>query len=349
MIMFAVAKIVNMIWSDNEIQNLINDFSTKGTNYCVNQLNRTKSAILNKANVLKLTAQRPNLYTNEEILFLKNNYSIYGVEYCAEYMKRNKNGVCNKARELNLFVDDSIKSNLIINGFKKKNYNKYDVDNILLLNNLYIIYFLGYFWADGHLDKNRTLSSISLIKEDSEFLYNILIKFSNCWKIGSDLKKYWKNSLGEIKQGKLQRIIWSSSQELFYFLEENDYKNKSRVNFNKIFNKIPENLKSFFILGLYDGDGHFNYQKRYKNSHQGEFIITSSYDYDWSTLEQFYKKNNIDYSIYRQICKLGKNSDIKVRKKESLIKLYELLYKDEFKGLERKHIKYLNYYEAVKK
>ena len=38
-----------MIWTDNEIQTLINNFSTKGTKYCVNQLNKTKSAIYYEA------------------------------------------------------------------------------------------------------------------------------------------------------------------------------------------------------------------------------------------------------------------------------------------------------------
>lgn len=81
--------------------------------------------------------------------------------------------------------------------------------------------------------------------------------------------------------------------------------------------------------------------------HSGEFVISASYNYDWSVLEDFFKKNNIDYVIYNLNVKLGQISRIIIRKKESLIKLYKLLYDGEFVGLERKHIKFLKYYETT--
>ena len=96
-------------------------------------------------------------------------------------------------------------------------------------------------------------------------------------------------------------------------------------------------------MGLFDGDGHFNYQFRKNKYNSGEFVITSGYDYDWTVLENYYVKNNIEYSLYRMIVPLGRISTIIVRKRKSLINLYKLLYGDEFKGLDRKHKNYIKY------
>ena len=335
-------------WSDNEIKILNNNYSTLGTEYCVNLLNRTKSSVLGMATNLKLKAKKPKSYSKEDTLFLINNYKTYGIEYCMNKLNRTKGSILSKARKLKINVNKGVKEINFINTRRKNNYLKYNISKILTIENKNVAYFLGYLWADGHIRKNPSkLITINLVKDDAEFLYNVLSNVSDGWTIGKEIKKYWKNNSGEIQQAQNQRTIRSYSQELFYFLEENDYVNKTNVNFNKIWLKIPENLKSFFILGLYDGDGHFNYQFRKNKYYSGEFVITANYNYDWSTLEQFYKENNIKYSIYREIVKLGKVSQIIVRKKDSLLKLYELLYNDEFKGLNRKYNKFLKYINNV--
>jgi len=337
-------------WSNIEISYLIDNYSEYGTEHCVNHLNRSWSSVVGKATKLKLKAKKQNGLSKTEKNFLAINYPKYGGEYCMNELNRSKAIIQGNAHDMKLKTNSGVKKINVINARRKNNYLKYDINKIITIENKYVAYFLGYFWADGHIRKNCShITVIGLVKDDAEFLYNILTNISNGWTIGTEIKRYWTNNAGELKQAQNQRIIRSYSQELFYFLEENDYLIKSHVNFNKIWLKLPENLKSFFILGLYDGDGHFNHQFKDNKYHSGEFVISGNYDYDWNTLEQFYKENNIEYSIYRQIVKLGKVSVIIVRKRESLIKLYELLYKDEFKGLERKHIKFLKYYEAIKK
>ncbi len=284
-------------------------------------------------------------WLKDDINFLVENYPKYGVDYCVKSLNRTKGSINKKRNKLGIKTKDGVKGKNISKTRKLNNYKKYDVSNLITVSNKYAAYVLGYLWADGHIIQNHSfLTSINLVKSDAEFLYKILISINEGWKIGNEIKKYWKNSKGEIKQAQNQRIIRIYSQELFYFLLNNDYGDKSVKSFKKIWRLIPENLKSFFILGLYDGDGHFNYQLRKNKYHSGEFVITASYDYDWSILEDYFKKNNIEYSLYRFIVKLGKVSHIIVRKKESLCKLYDLLYFDDnFKGLERKHKKYLKY------
>ncbi len=284
-------------------------------------------------------------WSREDIDFLIENYPKYGVEYCANALNRTKGSINKRRFVLSIKTNDGVKGKNISKTRKVNNYKKYDVLNLVNISNKYAAYALGYLWADGHIIQNHSfLTSINLVKSDAEFLYSILTSINDGWRIGNEIKKSWRNSSGEIKQAQNQRIIRIYSQELFDFLLNNDYHVKSTKSFEKIWKLIPENFKCFFILGLYDGDGHFNYQLRKKKYHSGEFVITASYDYDWSILEDYFKNNNIEYSIYRFVVKLGRVSHIIVRKKESLCKLYKLLYSDDnFKGLERKHNKYVKY------
>ena len=291
-----------------------------------------------------------NRWSEKEKQFLIENYSSMGVDYCIDNLHRTKNAICFKAHALNQYVNLKTKSINIANTRRINNYKKYDVNSIISVANKYVAYFLGYLWADGCVVKRNTyMTSINLIEDDAIFLYPILNKISSGWTLGGIIKKSWTNKEGIIKIAKNQRVIKTYSQELFKFLSENDYSIKSNVGFNKIWNKIPDTLKNYFILGLFDGDGTFNYQFRKNKYHSGEFVVTGCYNYDWSVLENYFNKNNIKYSIYRLNVELGQVSRIIVRKKESLITLYNLIYDGNFYGLKRKHIKYLKYYEAIKK
>jgi len=337
-------------WTVNEKEFLITYYPLSGTNFCMNELNRSWSSIIGMATKLKLKANKNNSYTDNEMEFLKENYSTHGIEYCTKFLGRTKQAICAKAHELNLFIKPEVKSKNISEKRKINNYKKYDVSAIINISNKYVAYLLGYLWADGNLmKKNSSLTSINLVKDDAEFLIRIINSISSGWTIGNEVKKYWKNEFGEIKQAKNQRTIRCYSQELYDFLSAHDYENKSNVNFFKIWNKIPSNLKSYFILGLFDGDGHFNYQLRNKKYHSGEFVVSGSYDYDWCTLEKFCVDNNIEYSIYGLNVTLGQVSRFVVRKKESLISLFNILYSDDFHGLERKYLKFLKFYETTKK
>ena len=333
-------------WSDNEISWLKNNYSISGTTECVKYLNRTWSSIIGMATKLGLKAKKPGAFSKEELLYLCENYPKYGVEYCSNKLNRTKGSINKKIHNLQIKTNIGVKENNIRKKRKLNNYNRYDVSNIVNISSNYVAYILGYLWADGYISKNdKFLTAVNLVNSDAEFLYNILISINDGWKIGSEIKKYWTNSDGEIKQAQNQRYIRIYSQELHKFLKENDYSEKSNKSFSKIWNIMSNERKSYFILGLFDGDGNFNYQFRKNKYHSGEFVITSSYDYDWSTVENYFTENNIEYSIYRIVVKLGRISKIVVRKKNSLLKLYCLLYSNNFKGLERKYIKFKKYYE----
>jgi hypothetical protein len=335
-------------WTDEEINFLINNYSIYGSEYCISYLNRSWSSVIGMATKLKLKAKKRNSLNIEEKEFLKINYPIYGCEYCMNALNRSKKTIQKSAHILKLKTNDGVKENNIRKKRRINNLEKYDVSNIITVKNKFSAYILGYLWSDGYIGRNnKHLTSISLVKEDAEFLFRILNDVCYGWTIGKEINKYWKNSNGEIKKAQNQRTIRIYSQELFDFLNKYDYGVKSNIGFNKIFSIISKEFKPFFILGLFDGDGHFNYQYRNNKYHSGEFVITASYDYDWSCLEKYFNNNEIEYSTYRLIVPLGRISNIIVRKKQSLIKLYNMIYCDEFRGLDRKYEKYQNYITKI--
>lgn len=287
-------------------------------------------------------------WTNEELVFLKDNYSGNGITYCMEYLNKTKGAIVQMARSLNLKVNPIVAQINKSNSRAAGNNLKYNVDNIIEPKCIGSVYSLGYLWADGNINKSSCrLTSINLVENDAVNLFSILNNVSTGWRIGKPIKKTWKNKHGEVKNAQNQRIIRSYSQKLYYFLSNNGYGNKSTINFDAIFSKIPCNLQQYFILGLFDGDGSFNYQYRQNKYHSGEWVITAEYDYDWSTLKRFCDHNQIKYSVYQLVVPLGRVSRFIVRRKDSLIKLFDILYKNEFVGLERKYLKFNNYYKLI--
>jgi len=288
-------------------------------------------------------------WSENEIKFLKNNYSNNGIEYCKSKLNRTKISIIHKANRCNLFLSLKIKNENIKNIKKRNNYEKYDLSKIKSLNTKEVAYFLGYFWADGVIyKKSSCVSQISLIENDSLYLYDNIISNigKNNWTKSKPIKKQYRNKNNELINAKNQILIRSYSRELYEFLYENDYFYKSNVSFEKIFTKIPNEYKSYFILGLFDGDGSFTISKFKTGYIIGQFIITSTYNYDWKSLENYFKFNNIEYSIYKKIGIIGKYSLFVVRKKESLFILYNLLYGKKYTiGLSRKYLKFKNYME----
>jgi hypothetical protein len=337
-------------WTNDEIDYLKNNYPEYGVNVCIENLKRSKLAILSKVSELNL--KRKNILEKniDDISFIRKNYPKFGGKYCAIKLNKNEKYVKDIAFRLKIKVDSNVKRNNFINILKNKNINKYDVNNIINIRDKEISYFLGYFWADGHIGSySSKLSSISLIEEDAIHLFTILNSINNSWSISEPIEKYWINSEKERVYVKRQRKIHTNSIEIFEFLEKNDFSYKSVKNFNKIWNVIPENLKSYFVMGLFDGDGSFSINKTKNKYINGRIVFVSTYDYDWSTLENYLIDNNIKYKIYKSIVNLGKSSRLVISSYKSILDYYNLIYVDKnFWGLERKYIKIKNFLNEKK-
>lgn len=89
------------IWTKEEAQFLVEN-AKLGSNYIAKQLNRTVSAVQNKALKLNVSLTDSNKWNKEEEQFLINNYAQQGPSYCAEKLGRTVKSVTVKAARLNL-------------------------------------------------------------------------------------------------------------------------------------------------------------------------------------------------------------------------------------------------------
>lgn len=286
-------------------------------------------------------------WTEEEIEILKEKYSTLGTEKCSKLLNRTYNSVIRKANRLDLKVKksttNSIKSKraktswdirhekTLNNNFAKKvktNINKIDSE---------FAYVLGYLWGDGymyHQGKNGlNFVSMEIERTDGEEIKEIMDKIAN-WNI------YYRHR----KDRKPQMTFYLSSRKFVDYLASLKFNKKSYIK-HSIINKIPEDNKKYFYLGLSDADGSFYINKKH---YTYQYSISSSYEQDWSYIEKLFEKLDIKYKINRiENIKNGiyhKSSNIRISSKKDIIKLGDFLYSGQHKGLKRKY----DLYEKIK-
>jgi hypothetical protein len=290
------------------------------------------------------------IWNEDETNFLLANYSNEGLKFCFKKLNISKYVIFRKAKSLGLKVSEQKLRELQSKSQQENNFKKYSPEEYINPRTPETAYFLGYFWADGNIIKRNThKSSISLVEKDAEYLFNNIVKKinGNVWTISNSIPVYSIDKFGNKKQVRNQKLIKSYSIELFNFFKIMNYDIKSKTNFNKIFNIIPQHLKSLFILGLFDGDGCINTTyKTYKNI-SGRVEFSSTYNYDWSTFANYLSENKIEYIIKNRVNKNGKCSLFRINKQTSIINLYELIYKNSEIGLLRKREKFKKYYNYL--
>jgi hypothetical protein len=189
------------------------------------------------------------------------------------------------------------------------------------------VYILGLLWAYGHICKNTNSITIECVKDDINYFYPIFQKTG-------DFNLYERQRPNR----RLQGTINGCSLKLSNFLKENDYTNKSSTSPCKIISKIPKNLLHYFYLGWSDGDGCF-YHSKTLNSIQ--FIISGSYDQDWSSIISLCEQLNIQYRIDKFITKkTHKYSRFLINKNNDILIFGEYIYNNSTLGLIRKREKF---------
>lgn len=189
------------------------------------------------------------------------------------------------------------------------------------------VYILGLLWADGTINKKGNGISIECIEGDMDYFYKI---FQTTGNYGF----YTRNRINR----KTQKTIACSSKELSIFLKENDYTIKSNSSPTKILDKIPIHLKKYFFIGWSDGDGCFYYNE---NQYVTQYVMSGSYDQDWSSLSIQCEKLSVKFKINRIITKLGhKHSSFRISNMSDTIKFGDFLYENYKIGLKRKYDKF---------
>jgi flavodoxin len=176
-------------------------------------------------------------------------------------------------------------------------------------------YILGLLWADGSMCHNMV--ALECAEEDIHCLKEDFLSTGK-WNIRFRKRSNWKP----------QMVYHISNKEFSNYLKENDYDKKSFISPDKILQKIPDNFKKFWFRGYWDGDGCFYYN--IKNS------ATSTYNQDWTFLENILNNLNIKFSI-RRVESKNSYSQIRITNKKDSLKLISFLYDSENEiGFERK-------------
>jgi len=178
------------------------------------------------------------------------------------------------------------------------------------------VYLLGFIWGDGHINNTGTnnLIRIECVSEDINVLKPIFEK-TGIWKYYERLRLNKKREVS---------IASTSNKELVDFLIENDYKNKSTMTPEKIWGKIPDKLKKYFILGWIDADGCFYWNKKHGLR---QFYVSGSYEQEWGVFGEFLTLLGVEHKIIR-VNKKTKYSHIRVTGKLNINKMGDYIFND---------------------
>ena len=260
-----------------------------------------------------------------------NDYPIIGCKACSLKYGLSINKILWIREKNKLKVNKESLSNIQKNciRIRKKPLKKTRVNELLFITDFIkeSVYLLGFIWGDGYINnsgKNKQIK-IECLSEDIDTLKPLLLK-TGIWDFYERLRKN--------KKRKTTTCI-TTNKILMDFLIEQEYKNKSIVTPNKIFNIIPDELKKYFILGWIDADGCFYWNKKYKLR---QFYLSGTYEQDWDVFETTLKNIGVTYKIIR-ISKKSKYSCIRVTNKLDIMKIGNYIY-DDLIPFQRKYDKY---------
>jgi len=232
-------------------------------------------------------------YTQEEIDFLIENYPKYGSKYCQPFLK---------GRSL-----DAINAVAARNGLKCTNKVVHpDLQNVSIskfkpITTREVAYFLGYFWADGNIIKYESGGithhriAMEIVKTDADSISSIMSSIGR-WAIQIRKRDSWKTTT----------TFTTSNKDLYEFLEENDYLDKSTAEPTRILSLIPDELQIYFWKGLLDGDGSIGSVGR----DAWYLELASTHEYQYKEFEKWITSYTDKGSIYRQVSKRGHKSSV---------------------------------------
>jgi hypothetical protein len=190
-------------------------------------------------------------------------------------------------------------------------------------------YILGLLWADGWI--NRNTLGIEMIEEDIATLLPLFESITKNWKITK------RSRLNR----KPQMVLRLNNKAIVQSLTRYGYKNKI-FGPDKLLNSIPQQLKKYWFLGYFDGDGHFDLKRNH-------IIFSSRHDQNWNFCHDYFDNAG---KIY-----IGKNnkkghtfSIYRITNIKNCFNALNLIYDSKTKiGLERKRKKIIEFFNKNQK
>lgn len=262
-------------------------------------------------------------FSEEQIYFLIKNYPKKGAEWCAKFLPFNIKKIKNKAHRLKLKLNKNIRNKIYKNREISDYKRNVPVDQFINVNTFEAAYILGLLWAECWMYKKSYSISITLIVDDFYYIKNIFDKTGK-----------WHFVKRERKNKKPSLTASMNAKKLFLYLQSNGYVTKRIGSFNKILSTIPDNLKQFWWLGFFDGDGCFYHNR--KNG-LGQMTIAGPHNANWNCIKKLFNDLNIKkYKINNY-----KNSSVRITNKTDIEKFGNYLYRSGNIILRRKYDKFL--------
>lgn len=287
-------------------------------------------------------------FTKKEIGILNKYYPENGSLFCSQLLPdRSLTAVNAKANLLGLKIISKEKRDSLRREGQNKPSDHYNInpEQFYNISTSEVAYFLGYFWADGHL-------AIRKVKGGHKYTFSLGISYIDYISIKEIIDKLgkWSVSIREpnVKQKRPSKIavISTGNMPLVKYLFDLDFQEKSQNSPTKILSKIPNHLKHYFWLGYFDGDGSIVKGSSYV------MAFTGAYSQDWTDTENLCKELGISYSIQKRISKMGKNSSFRILNRQNVHIMGSYLYssiKVDKIGLLRKYSKWAVAEEIFKK
>jgi hypothetical protein len=187
------------------------------------------------------------------------------------------------------------------------------------------IYFLGFLWADGFIERNRI--GIEILEDDARTIIDDISKI--------DFLKICTMNRHR-KDRRPQMTIYFCNSKMYDTYFSKYFTNKSISAPISLLEAMPSELRRYFYLGLIDGDGCFYFNEKNKIR---QFYITSSFDQDWSHIINLFDEINVNqYEIRKIENKNGNRSSyIRVKKYNEIQSIFNYLYPNGYEfGLKRK-------------
>lgn len=236
-----------------------------------------------------------NLYTPTELDFIRTNYDTIGATWCGRQLKRNPESLRKIAKAMGL-KGPTVR-------YKPDTERNVNPDHFRDIRLPEVAYFLGYFWADGHIHTYRTEHrnithhrvAIEVEREDGLHLRSIAERFGR-WNIVERQRKRYGVDMKPV----LGLIV--NNEPVYTFLKDHGYDDKSVLSPDLILAKIPDHLKPAFWLGFLDGDGSITMvRKSPRHATVYNIQFAGSREQDWNALEALMHQLGIKCSLRREI------------------------------------------------
>jgi len=281
------------------------------------------------------------LINQEQKSFIQEFYPSHGSLYCSKRLGLTSKQVVWQAFRLKIKCDENVisKNCSASRRASMPDENSYKVEPTQFFDvvNPKIAYLLGLLWADGWVKKNgRFCVGISTVVDDFKDFEPILKSIGN-WNY-YDIPKEGNRQT--------QKRAETHNKALVLHLKSHSYDSKD-MSPDSIIDSIPENLRRYWFLGLFDGDGCIFYNRRtmYAN-------VSSCYTQDWNFMEKLFNSLNTHPTITRVIKTNpvgGKSSFIQIHRHSDLLAFYQYLYPNGYEfGLKRKFEKFSSCFQYIK-